>query len=143
MGIIHLEGRGPPSHSYVTSIQVPDQNFVTLQAVLARVAQEYHLIPDVHAIETGKWQTWITPWYFMDCYRAIRGDRLGMQLTTTVAPGAPGYATALTAARTGSLTGALHLPDGTPVYSLYFEEQVCNASYCTSRVTDSLTGNGY
>jgi hypothetical protein len=151
LGIIHLEGRGPPPHSYVTSIQVPDPNFVTLRAVLVRVAQEYHRIPDVHAIESGKWQTWITPWYqaitptsnrapwyFMDCYRAIRGDRMDMQLTTTVAHGAPGYTSALSAARTGSHTGAMYLPDGTLVYSLYFEEQVRNAFVLQLCITDII-----
>jgi hypothetical protein len=103
LGIVHMNGRGPPPYSYVTSIQVPDPNFLTLRAVLVRVAQEYHLLPDMVAIEASRWQTWITPWYeamtptssrtpwfFMDCYRAIRSDHLDVQLTTMVAPVTPG-----------------------------------------------------
>jgi hypothetical protein len=144
-----MNGRGPPPYSYVTSIQVPDPNFLTLRAVLVRVAQEYHLLPDMVAIEASRWQTWITPWYeamtptssrtpwfFMDCYRAIRSDHLDVQLTTMVAPGAPGYSVALQSAHNRTQLGVMHLPYGAPVCSLYLEQQVLTFCLLCLRMTN-------
>jgi hypothetical protein len=139
LGIVPLDPRDA-AHSYVTSIAVPDAKIVTLRTILTVLGREYHQVPHLYDIEEKKWQTWETswfvaytpttercPWYFPPSYGVYKAiqvpDGMDRQLTV-VEPGASGYDIALSSARSCSSIGISHLPEGTPVYSLYFNKQV-------------------
>jgi hypothetical protein len=137
LSIVPLEGLGAsPPHSYVTSIQVPDAHVVTLRTACTVLGNEYHLMPSMADIESGDWQTWVTcwfismsiatlraPWFSSPLYKAIQADGMDRPLLTVV-PGENGYDTVLSAARLRSEIGTGHLPHGTPVYSVYFNQEV-------------------
>jgi hypothetical protein len=140
LGIVPLDPQDA-AHTYVTSIAVPDSNIVTLHTILTVLGCEYHQVPHLYDIEEEQWQTWETswfvaytptsdrcPWYFpplSGVYKAIQMPHGMDRPLLMVAPGTLGYDAALRSAQSRSAIGTAHLPEGTPVYSLYFNQQVC------------------
>jgi hypothetical protein len=120
-----------PPHSYVFSTRVPDANNISLNTVITALANHAHkFLPRRTQIVQGMWNMWVTPcfervtqastypWLYMSTFTVLTLPSWWNRSLPQVTRGMDGYKWAISAAR--ERDPSANLPDGTPLYSLYF-----------------------